>query len=73
VLGFAEGGNTWLKFDKFNPFNIKRSAGIGVRIFLPMFGQLGLDYGWGFDQGVSSNPNILPKGQFHFSIGQSID
>lgn len=73
VLGFAEGGNTWLKFDQFNPFNIKRSAGLGVRIFLPMFGQLGLDYGWGFDQGVSSNPNILPKGQFHFSIGQSID
>ena len=73
VLGFAEAGNTWLKFNQFNPFNIRRSAGLGVRIFLPMFGQLGLDYGWGFDQGVPSNPNIAPKGQFHFSIGQSIE
>ena len=73
VLSFAEGGNTTLKFSDFKPFNLKRSAGLGVRIFLPMFGQLGLDYGWGFDQGTPGDPNLKTKGQFHFSIGQSIE
>src|SRR3546814_5758925 len=43
VLAFAEGGNTWTDFSHFNPFNVKRSAGVGVRIFLPIFGLLGLD------------------------------
>src|SRR3546814_8946190 len=43
VLAFAEGGNTWSDFSHFNPFNVKRSAGVGVRIFLPIFGLLGLD------------------------------
>jgi len=71
VLGFAEAGNAWLKFNKFNPFDIKKSVGIGVRIFLPMFGQLGLDWGYGFDD-IPGNPSAN-KGQFHFSIGQSIE
>lgn len=69
VLGFAEAGNAFSNFKYFNPFNVKRSAGIGIRIFLPMFGLLGLDYGWGFDA-VPGNPGIgNGKGQFHFTIG----
>lgn len=68
VLAFAEAGNSWLKFDEFRPYQLKKSAGLGVRIFLPMFGLLGLDYGWRFDD-VPGYPNMAP-GQFHFSIGQ---
>ncbi len=68
VLGFAEAGNSWLKFKEFTPFQVKRSVGGGVRIFLPMFGLLGLDYGWGFDNEPGT---ISPsRGHFHFSIGQ---
>jgi hypothetical protein len=69
VLGFAEAGNAFSQLKYFNPFSVKRSAGIGIRIFLPMFGLLGLDYGWGFDA-VPGNPGIgNGKGQFHFTIG----
>lgn len=71
ALGFLEGGNTWSKFSKFNPFNVYKSAGLGMRIYLPMFGILGLDYGYGLDE-VPGNPNAN-GGQFHFSINQSID
>ena len=49
VLGFAEAGNTYPSFARFNPLNVKRSVGAGIRVFLPMFGMLGLDYGFGFD------------------------
>lgn len=73
VLSFAEAGNDWLRFSEFKPFDMKRSAGLGVRITLPMFGQLGLDYGWGFDQATPLNPNLKPRGRFSFSIGQSIE
>ena len=76
ILGFAEAGNTWQNFKQFNPFQVKRSAGVGLRIFLPMFGLLGLDYGWGFD---NINVNIVNdasngngKGQFHFTIGGTL-
>lgn len=69
VLGFAEAGNAFSNYKYFNPFSVKRSAGIGLRLFLPMFGLLGLDYGWGFDS-VPGNPGIgNGKGQFHFTIG----
>jgi outer membrane protein insertion porin family len=70
VLAFAEGGNTWNNFKQFSPFNVRRSAGFGARIFLPIFGLLGLDYGYGFD----SIPGIpaANKGQFHFSIAQQM-
>jgi len=68
TLAFIEGGNNWLGMRYFNPFNIKRSAGIGVRIFLPMFGLLGLDWGYGFDE-VENLPGVN-GGQFHFTIGQ---
>lgn len=69
-LVFAEGGNTWNKFADFNPFNVKRSVGIGARIFLPIFGLLGIDYGYGFDK-IPGNPDAN-KGQFHFSIAQQM-
>ncbi|MDD3877118.1 MAG: outer membrane protein assembly factor BamA [Bacteroidales bacterium] len=71
VLGFAEAGNAWDKFKNYNAFQLKRSAGVGVRIFLPMFGLLGLDWGYGFDE-IPGMPSAN-KSQFHFSIGQSID
>jgi outer membrane protein insertion porin family len=70
-LTFLEAGNAWRDFNEFNPFALKRSAGVGVRVFLPMFGLLGLDWGYGFDD-VPDLPNAN-KGQFHFSINQSID
>ncbi len=71
ALTFLEAGNCWLGFKNFNPFDVKRSAGLGVRIYLPMFGLLGLDWGYGFDNvyGTSGNNGS----QFHFSIGGSID
>jgi len=71
VATFLEAGNSWLKFKEFNPFQAYRSAGVGLRVFLPMFGILGLDWGYGFDP-VPGLPNAN-KGQFHFSINQSID
>jgi len=71
ALTFLEAGNCWFGFKNFNPFEVKRSAGLGVRIYLPMFGLLGLDWGYGFDNvyGTSGNNGS----QFHFSIGGSID
>ena len=71
VMGFFEAGNAWKDFSQFNPFSLKRSAGVGVRVFLPMFGLLGLDWGYGFDD-IPGLPSAN-KGQFHFSINQSID
>jgi outer membrane protein insertion porin family len=68
LLAFAEAGNAWNDFKDFNPYAIKRSTGAGVRVFLPMFGLLGLDYGYGFDE-IPGAPGVN-KGQFHFSIGQ---
>lgn len=69
MLTFVEGGNTYANFRDFNPYNFKRSAGVGARIFLPVFGLLGLDYGYGFDD----IPGLLreSRGEFHFSIGQT--
>ncbi len=71
MLAFMEAGNSWADFSEYNPFDIKRSAGVGVRLFMPMFGTLGLDWGYGFDA-IPNNPTAN-KGQFHFSINQSID
>jgi outer membrane protein insertion porin family len=70
ALAFAEAGSTWDAFNEFNPFQVNRSGGVGLRIFLPMFGLLGLDYGWRFDD-VPFAPN-MPRGQFHFSIGTNL-
>lgn len=55
VLAFAEGGNAWKRARDFNPFDLKRAAGVGLRVFLPMFGLLGFDYGIGFDRNVGNN------------------
>lgn len=70
ILGFAEAGNSWAKSKNFDPFNVYRSTGVGIRVFLPMFGLLGFDYGWRLDN-VPSNLG-MQKGQFHFTIGASI-
>lgn len=83
VLGFAEAGNTFPSLAKFNPFNVKRSVGAGIRVFLPMFGMLGLDYGWGFDKldpnayqyGGASDQSIMQKGYYgriNFTIGMNL-
>ena len=64
ALAFLEGGNCWADIRDFNPFQIKRSAGVGVRIFLPMVGLLGVDWGYGFDDASKGGS------QFHFVIGQ---
>ena len=70
TMAFLEAGNTWQTADGFDPFDVYRSGGIGMRIFLPMFGLLGLDYGWRFDD-VPSAPSMA-QGQFHFSLGMNI-
>ena len=67
-LLFTEAGNSWSNYDNFNPFELKRSAGLGLRIFMPMFGLLGLDFAHGFDN--LSNSNIKSGWQTHFIIGQ---
>ena len=65
ALLFLEGGNCWSDIRHFNPFQIRRSAGVGVRVFLPMIGLLGVDWGYGFD-----NHDGNGGSQFHFVIGQ---
>jgi len=67
ALGFAEAANAWSSADNYDPFKLYRSAGIGLRLFLPMFGPMGLDYGWRFDN-VPNRP-AMAKSQFHFTIG----
>lgn len=67
ALTFAEGGNAWYSLKDFNPLNIYRSAGVGLRIFMPMLGLLGFDYGYGFD--ATTNPDDSGP-QFHFIFGQ---
>ncbi len=65
ALVFLEGGNSWSKITDFNPFQMKRSAGVGLRVFLPVVGLLGIDWGYGFD-----NDPEKDKSHFHFLIGQ---
>lgn len=67
ALAFIEAGNCWSEFKEFNPFKLKRSAGVGVRVYLPMFGLLGIDWGWGFDR---DRQGQLGGSQFHFILGQ---
>ena len=68
VLAFFEGGNSWSKFEDFNPFDVRRSSGLGVRVFLPMFGTLGFDYGLGFDKPNADINNGLFAEYGRFSI-----
>lgn len=70
MLAFAEGGNVWDNISQVNPFNVRRSVGLGARIFLPIFGLLGLDYGYGFDK-LPGQPDAN-KGHIHFTISQSL-
>jgi outer membrane protein insertion porin family len=83
VTGFLEAGNTYPDLKNFNPFNVKRAAGVGIRVFLPMFGMLGLDYGLGFDKLDSwgsgyngpSDASITTKGfypKLSFTIGMNL-
>ena len=65
-LGFVEAGNAWKETSKFNPFDMKRSAGLGVRIFLPMVGMMGIDWAYGFDKVFGTKGGS----QFHFILGQ---
>lgn len=70
ALSFLEAGNSYDNFQEFNPFELKRSAGVGLRIFMPAFGLLGIDFGYGFD--TDKRPrSVGPSGwQTHFIIGQ---
>ncbi|MEQ8926797.1 MAG: POTRA domain-containing protein [Fulvivirga sp.] len=69
-LVFAEAGNNWGNYDLFNPFDVYRSAGFGARIFMPAFGLIGLNWGYGFD--TLPGRTQRAGGQFHFTIGQQI-
>lgn len=69
ALTFLEAGNTSDTFQTYNPFKLQRSAGVGVRIFLPMFGLMGIDWGYGFDP-VPGRTSDYWGSQFHFVIGQ---
>ncbi len=68
ALGFLEGGNSWNEFEEYRPFTLKRSAGAGIRVFMPAFGLLGVDFGYGFDTIPGSN--LISGWQTHFIIGQ---
>lgn len=67
VLAFADAGNAWRNFKDFNPFDLKRSLGVGARVFLPMIGLIGVDWGYGFDTPYRSGGG---GSNFHFVIGQ---
>ena len=69
-LVFAEAGNTWMSGKKFNPFDLKKSIGVGIRVFLPIVGMLGLDYGWGIDRVDEFGKYHKPwQGTFNFILG----
>ncbi len=68
ALAFVEGGNSWTEVKKFNPFDLKRSAGVGIRLFLQMIGLIGLDWAYGFDKVYGSSS--YGGSQFHFILGQ---
>ncbi len=71
ALAFAEGGNTWNHFRDFNPFKVRRTVGVGARIFLPIFGMLGIDYGHAFDP-IPGLPSSQWRQNFTFSIIQQM-
>ena len=72
VLAFLEAGKGWIDKRQYNPFNLYKSAGVGVRVYLPMFGLLGFDWGYGFDP-VPGRSSSSWGSHFHISINQSID
>ncbi|MDR2824846.1 MAG: BamA/TamA family outer membrane protein, partial [Prevotellaceae bacterium] len=70
ALGFLEAGNSFFSMKDYNPFNLARSAGVGVRIFLPMFGMLGIDWAYGFDR--TPGAEKVGGSHFHFVLGQEL-
>ena len=70
ALLFAEAGNSWLDFQYTNPFDMRRSLGVGARVFMPMIGIIGFDYGYGFDR-IDAYGNPDPKWKMHFVFGRS--
>jgi outer membrane protein insertion porin family len=66
VTAFAQGGNAWARIRDYNPFDLRRSAGMGLRVFLPMFGTLGVDYGFGFDK-----PDLIQNGDRWTKFGRA--
>lgn len=70
VLGYLEGGNGYSTIREYSPFNLRRAAGVGLRVMLPMVGLLGLDWGYGFDAASDSDPNRSGS-RFHFILGQN--
>ena len=68
ALAFLEAGNSWYALKDFEPFNLYRSGGVGLRVWLPMFGLLGIDWGYGFDD-VQGREGAGGS-QFHFVLGQ---
>jgi outer membrane protein insertion porin family len=69
VTSFLQAANAWKSFGDYNPFDLKRSGGMGLRVFLPMFGLLGFDYGFGFDKDLQSNSKFSDYGRFNIVIG----
>lgn len=69
ATAFLQGGNAWGRFRDFNPFDVKKSAGMGVRVFLPMFGLLGFDYGFGFDKNLATDAKFTDYAKFNIIIG----
>ena len=70
LTAFVQGGNSWRNIRDFNPFDIRRSAGMGLRVFLPMFGTLGFDYGLGFDKETDGTGSIFQRfGRFNIILG----
>jgi outer membrane protein insertion porin family len=69
ILGFAEAGNAWRQVDDFNLSDLNRSAGLGIRLQLPMFGTIGFDYGIGFDQLNYNRKNWQDSGRFNLIFG----
>jgi outer membrane protein insertion porin family len=69
ALAFVEGGNAFISLKDYNPFQLKRSAGVGLRVFLPMFGTLGFDYGLGFDKELSPTAKWSDYGNFNIILG----
>lgn len=70
ALAFAEGGNAWTDVYKMNPFKLKKSVGVGVRILLPMIGLMGIDWAYGFQKYGNNGGQKIGGGQFHFVLGQ---
>lgn len=69
VKAFMQGGNAWDSFSDFNPYDLNKSVGFGMRVFLPMFGLLGFDYGWGIDKNLPAGTGIGEYANFNIVLG----